>query len=209
MLSAEEIRFGGMEMPSPEVFRSAWDKNPEEYKILEKGYQIFANLPENKGVYKAPGSGPATLEQTWLVFSALGVFPVCVLTRDLPPDATKRIKEVVRVSPGQLVEYLREIQKTSGQVVASTLYYDGQTGHCISIRQYVPETDRFLYHDPWPAGSLLLKKNNIAGVDARAEGNRWSITGSELERVISPRTFFGRTGLELVKATVASHIANS
>jgi hypothetical protein len=59
-------------------------------------------------------------------------------------------------------------------------------GHCITIHNYDRESDRFIYHDPWPERSLLAKENNAADVDALAEneaGARWSLTSQELERV--------------------------
>src|SRR5262249_14715667 len=54
----------------------------------------------------------------------------------------------------------------------------------ITITAYDGARNRFIYHDPWPERSLLVRENNTADVDAKPEGTRWSVTRQELERVV-------------------------
>jgi hypothetical protein len=184
-----EPTFGGMPtVPAPEVFGRAQQNNPDWYKILYEGYKKFAQRPENAGIYADPEQNTgATIQQIWLLLTALsGIAPYCVLAKPLPAASTQRVTRVVNSSAKELVQWLMAIQKADKRVVAALAYYDGQTGHCINLKSYDRERDRFIYHDPWPERSLLAKENNAAGVDAVAEdeaGTRWSITSQELERV--------------------------
>jgi hypothetical protein len=134
-------------------------------------------------VYPDPEGQGATPEQIWRVFTLFGVETYCVLTRKMPDDQIKGISRLEHRSP-QLVEILRKLQSISGEINVTTLHYDGATGHCVSLTTYDPQRDRFIYHDPWPADSLLCKENNMASVDAQPEGGSWSVTSQELERVI-------------------------
>jgi hypothetical protein len=154
--------------------------------MLEQGYTEFAKRPENAGIYADPSTGAgATVEQVWLFFTTLGILPYCLLAYPLPEDQTNRITRLIRYTPEQVVAALKKIQSAVGSIDATTLHYDGTTGHCISIISYDEERDRFIYSDPWPLKSLLCKENNMANVDAQTEeGNRWSVTAKELESVI-------------------------
>jgi hypothetical protein len=178
-------RFGGTRaIPDLEVFARARRDNPIWYQVLEEGYKRLAQSPENRGVYPDPEGQGATPEQVWRIFTLFGVETYCVLTRKMPDDQVKGIGRLERRSPEQLVDMLRKLQSVSGEINVTTLHYDGGTGHCIRITAYDPQRDRFIYHDPWPAESLLCQNNNVASVDARREGGRWSVTSMELERVI-------------------------
>ena len=175
-------------IPAPEVFERVQQNNPDWYKILYEGYKQFAQRPENAGIYADPEKDTgATVQQMWLLHTALtGIEPYCVLAKPLPPTATERVTRLVNSSPQELVQWLKTIQKAENRVSVELAYYDGKMGHCINLKSYDPERDRFIYHDPWPERSLLAKENNAAGVDAVAEddaGSRWSITSQELERV--------------------------
>ena len=190
MTNETEPTFGGSPtIPPPEVFERAQENNPEWYKILYKGYEQFAQRPENEGIYAVPGTGRgATIQQIWLLNLALwGIEPYCLLARPLPATATERVTRRVDCSATQLVQWLAAIQEADNSVVASLAYHDGQMGHCITLDSYDRERDRFIYHDPWPERSLLVKENNAADVDAVAEdetGGLWSVTSAELERVV-------------------------
>ena len=179
------VLFGGVPTtPSPEVFGNARKNNPAWYQILEKAYAAFAARPENAGVYADPKGKGATLEQSWLVFTIHGVEPYCLLARPVPAEQIGRITRVVRQTPAELVQALMRLRDADGAINATTLHYDGKTGHCIRPTAYDASRDRFVYHDPWPERSLLCTENNMAGVDAQADGTRWSVTAKELERVI-------------------------
>jgi hypothetical protein len=179
------VLFGGVPTTlSPEVFENARKNNPAWSQILEKAYAAFAARPENAGVYADPTGKGATLEQSWLVFTLYGVEPYCLLARPVPAEQIGRITRVVRQTPPELVQTLMRLRDADGAINATTLHYDGRTGHCIRLTAYDAGRDRFVYHDPWPERSLLCKDNNMAGVDAQPEGTRWSVTAKELERVI-------------------------
>jgi hypothetical protein len=190
MENETEPTFGGSPtIPPPEVFERAQQNNPEWYKIIYKGYEQFAQRPENAGIYAVPGTGSgATIQQMWLLNLALsGIETYCLLARPLSAAATERVTRRVDCSATQLVQWLAALQKADNSVVASLAYHDGRMGHCITLESYDPERDRFIYYDPWPERSLLVKENNAAGVEALAEaGPRrlWSVTAQELERVV-------------------------
>ena len=179
------IRFGGTpEIPAPEVFERARRNQPPWFRALSEAYKKLAQSPESGGLYADPEGQGATPAQIWRVFTLFGVETYCVLTRKMPDDQTEGIRRLEHRTPEQLVEMLRKLQSLSEGVNVTTLHYDGATGHCIRITSYDPQRDRFIYHDPWPADSLLCKKNNLAFVDAQPEGGRWSVTAQELVRVI-------------------------
>lgn len=183
MAPDSDILFSGIpQIPSSEVFQQASDKNPLWFKLFEQAYKEFAALPENKGVYA--GSDGATLEQAWLVFTLFGIEPQCVLVREMPVEAVARISTLTHLSAPELMELLKKLQAARGELNVSTLYYDGRTGHAIRLTAYHPDSDRFVYHDPWPLKSLLCAENNDAGIEAQPEGSRWSVTAAELEQVI-------------------------
>jgi hypothetical protein len=179
------VLFGGVPTtPSPQVFENARKNNPAWYQVLEKAYATFAARPENAGVYADPKGKGATLEQVWLSFTLYGLEPYCLLARPVPAQQIGRITRVVRQTPAELVQALMRLRDDAGAINATTLHYDGKTGHCIRLTAYDAGRDRFVYHDPWPERSLLCKENNMAGVDAQPDGTRWSVTARELERVI-------------------------
>ena len=183
---ADEPRFGGIpSIPPPEVFERARRNNPVWVQVLEEAVSKFAAMPENAGIYADPKSGRgATIQQTWLLLTMFGVQTYCLLARQLPAASTQRITRLVKRSAAEVIGALRSIQATDGQINVTLAYHDGATGHCITIKSHDAARDRFLYHDPWPERSLLAKENNPAGVDAQPEGTSWSVTASELERVV-------------------------
>jgi hypothetical protein len=79
----------------------------------------------------------------------------------------------------------------------STMYYDGEIGHCIAIMDAHPEGAQFAYHDPWPGRSLLCNENNHAGIAAESLGVTnlrfpdrsvevpvWGISGADLAKIV-------------------------
>jgi hypothetical protein len=179
------ILFGGVPaIPSPEVFENARKNNPTWVQLLEKAYEQFAALPENKGIYADPKGKGATLEQVWRFFTLFGVEPYCLLARKMPQNQTSKIGRLIPSTAGQVIDTLKKIQASEGSIHQSTLHFDGKTGHNIGVTTYDEHRDRFIYHDPWPLKSLLSRENNMADVDAQPEGTRWSVTSEELERVI-------------------------
>lgn len=179
------VLFGGVPgIPAPEVFENARKNNPPWAQALEAAYEKFATLPENVGIYAAPKGKGATVEQSWLVFTLFGIAPYCLLARPVPQSQVTRITHLVRYTARELIDALKKIQRGEGQINASTLHYDGKTGHCITVVSYDEQRDRFIYQDPWPLKSLLCAENNMAGVDAQPEGKQWSVSADELERVV-------------------------
>lgn len=183
-----EPTFGGTPtIPPPEVFERAQQNNPVWYQVLYKAYEQFAQRPENAGIYAVPGQSGATIQQIWLLLTAIGgIEPYCLVAKPLPATATQRVTRLVNCSAAQLVEWLIAIQNADNSVTATLAYHDGRMGHCITIKSYDRERDRFIYHDPWPERSLLAKENNAAEVDALPEDDAetlWSVTAQELERV--------------------------
>ena len=181
---AEPIFSGVPTNPASEALERARSRNPAWYRILEQAYAQFAARPENAGIYADPKARGATIEQIWLVYTLFGIEPYCLLTRPLPAASTQRISRLVNCKPAQIIDALKVIQAATGEVNVPLAYHDGRNGHCIRITAYDGERDRLIYHDPWPERSLLAKENNAAGVDARPEGIRWSVTAQELERVV-------------------------
>lgn len=186
MGGSSEILFGGiLETPSQDVFDAARARWPLWVERFYAGYKEFAARPENVDVWPQPGEKGATVEQVGLFQTyVFGTECYCVLARPMEDSNHARLHRVVRCSPLEAVDTLKEIQSKSGHITASTLHYDGHTGHTVLIREYDEGRDRFVYHDPWPAKSLLCRENNIADVDARPEGRYWSVTAKELQRVI-------------------------
>ena len=183
--SDASVLFGGVPgIPGPEIFEAARKNNPPWIQALETAYEKFATLPENVGIYADPKGKGASVEQVWLVFALFGVAPYCLLARPVPQEQLTRISRLKRLTAKEIVECLKEIQLAEGEINASTLHYDGRTGHCIRITSYDCERNRFIYHDPWPLNSLLCSENNMAGVSAQPEGTHWSVTAGELERVL-------------------------
>jgi hypothetical protein len=178
--------FGGVpSIPPPEAFERARTSNPGWVEVLRKAVSQFAAMPENAGIYADPESGRgATIQQTWLFQTLLGVRTYCLLARPLPAASTQKITRLVKRSAAEIIDALRSIQAAEGQLHVTVAYHDGATGHCIELRSHDPARDRFVYHDPWPERSLLAKENNPAGVDAQPEGKQWSVTAAELERVL-------------------------
>lgn len=182
-----EIRFGGVPIaPSDEVFANIRANWPLRTKILNAALDQFRANPKNEGLLP-PAGAPATLEQVWNLFWILGVAypPYCLLSAEQPEVPTGRIEKIIKMSSAQLVEALKSIGlKEHDLRNIELLHYDGSTGHCITLKRYEPERDRFIYHDPWPLDSLLTEKNNEAGVCALPENDRkWSVTTDELQKV--------------------------
>jgi hypothetical protein len=174
---------GAPSIPPPEVFAEARKSNPLWVQLIEEAYEKFAALPENKGIYADFEKG-ATLEQVWLFFTTMRQEPHCLLARPLPKEQVSRITRLTNHSPAEVIGMLKKLQRSDDSINAVTCHYDGRTGHCIRVTSYDGTRDRFIYHDPWPARSLLCKENNMAGVDAQTEAKRWSVTSKELEKVI-------------------------
>jgi hypothetical protein len=187
-----EPRFSGSPViPSPEVFAQARKNNPPWANILEQAYEQFVAGPGGAGVYADPKGTGATIEQMWMVFTLFGIEMYCLLAQPLPAAAeplpaasTQRITRLVSRNPEDLIETLKQIQAAAGSLGVTVAYYDGKTGHCIFVRAFDAERDRFIYHDPWPERSLLAKENNPVGIDAQPEGSQWSVTAKELETVV-------------------------
>ena len=102
-----------------------------------------------------------------------------------PPVSTAAITGIKKMSPQHIIEVLSSRLGPPDNPYAITLYHDGSIGHCITLIKNDANTNRFIYHDPWPTTSLLCIGNNRAGIDARRVGKQiWSITENELESVI-------------------------
>ena len=179
-----EPRFGGSPViPPPEVFADAREKQPAWYRLVAHAYERLAADPTRAGVHADPRGRGATIQQMWLVFTLFRIETYCMLARPLPVASTERITRLVTCTPAELTGVLEQIHAATGSIGVTLAYHDGKTGHCITVTAHDPRRGRFVYHDPWPARSLLAQENNPAGIDARPEGTRWSVTAEELERV--------------------------
>jgi hypothetical protein len=184
-MSSEELYFGGAVIPPPEVFAQAEAGNPTWYKVFSAAYDQLAARPDNEGKYARRDGKGATIAQTARLFELVGIVPYFILTRRLPDAHVAALERLERRSPRELTRLLARLRQAEGQLGGITaLYHDGATGHCIRLTDYLPDEDRFVYHDPWPARSLLCEENNKAGVKAEPRGSRWSVTREELERVL-------------------------
>ena len=192
MHNEDEIHFGGggvPDIPPPEVFAAARAAWPQDYKLLRAALDEFTSRPENKGLYPDPEKG-TTLAQYWRFFTLFGIEMHCVLVRELPKSSTDPIPGLEKQSPEGLIALLKRLDRLDGFLCVPTLEFDGRTGHCIRLTRFQPPSERFVYHDPWPADSLLTEGSNMAGVKAMREGFRWSVTASELERVVFACMFY-------------------
>jgi len=181
-----EILFGGYG-PSPRKIPEFKPREgpPTEFTILEDAFIKFTSTDERKKLYGDPQKG-ATLEQAWRTQGIFtGKWPVCLLAAGRPSVATNEINPLVKMNPKQLVGSLSEILTKYHPSAAVIMYYDGNIGHVISLLKFEADTSRFIYHDPWPGFSLLDKNYNAAGIDAkRVDGQIWSITAIELEKIV-------------------------
>jgi hypothetical protein len=180
-----EILFGGAIRSIPKIpeFKVS-EGRAQWFVLLEEAFIKFTSYEENRRLYGDPNKG-ATLEQAWRTNGLFtGKEPVCLLATGKPAVPTDAIDRVVKLSPKQLTEVLAEMFKLFNKLAFVMFYHDGNMGHCITLLGYDSDTSRFIYHDPWPETSLLCAEYNAAGVDAKREARGWSITDSELERVI-------------------------
>lgn len=153
-------------------------------ELIEEAFVKLTSTDEGKQLYGDPEKG-ATVEQSWRANSLLtGKLPVCLLSTDQPPVATSAIDRVVKMNSKEVVNTLVDLFEMKEKMAFPSLYYDGHLGHAITLLKYDKEASRFIYHDPWPDYSLLCKDFNAANVDAQPQNGRWSITSTELKRVI-------------------------
>ena len=193
-IAMNEILFGGpmytgFSPKSPPFREKEGIKNV--FDILEKAFIQLTSTDEAKAEYGDPERG-ASLVQAWRTSGIFtGRWPICLLAMETPGVSTEGIEKVVRMSSPQLVKTAKEILSLSGNTSIQILYYDGQTGHSVTLLRYDKQNSSFHYLDPWPDFSLLSKEYNAAGVDAqRIENNIWSVTEKELEKIITAAFIF-------------------
>jgi len=151
---------------------------------MEQAFFELTSTPEGRRRYGDPNKG-ATIQQMWNTQILLGkVANYCLLARPLPAESTQDITRLIKCSAADVVQSLRKLQAVAGDMAVPLAYHDGRVGHCITLFGHKPESDRFVFHDPWPSSSLLAAENNEAGIDAQREGKRWSITAMELEQIV-------------------------
>ncbi len=182
----EDIFFGGAAPSSGAVKAAPFNK---------KEQSISSKLFTDALIQAVEGSPPddnykgTTLEKGWQMAGMVtGKYPVCLLATGQPEVPVAKIERVVRAHPAQLVDTLKALYAIGPKLMAMTNFYDGHTGHTICLAGYDAPRKRFLYYDPWPDFSLLVKEYNHAGVDAQKETGPnfkgWSITDEELQRVV-------------------------
>ncbi len=185
----EEIRFSGLTTSPAGPGKMPPFKKKEGisnwFDIVEQAYFQLTKTDEGKKSYGDPEKG-ATLEQIWRVVGMIsGKRPVCLLASGRPDVPVGEIERLVRVNPHQLVDTMKVILGYSDNIAIQILYFDGSTGHSISLLGYDESDSRFTYHDPWPDFSLLSKEYNLAGIDAqRLDRQIWTMRDEELERVV-------------------------
>jgi hypothetical protein len=126
-----------------------------------------------------------TIEEMWLMDQlVLKREATVVFNREMPPQRMSRITRRIEASSSDIVERSRAALRSHCPVSAAV--YDSNFGHVITLNAYDSNTDRVLYHDPWPGRSPLCEEQNAAGVKAIKDDNKnnWSITTKEFEKVI-------------------------
>ena len=185
----EEIRFSGLVSPKSQDGKTPPFKEKKGisnwFDVLEQAFMQLTETDEGKKLYGDPQKG-ATLEQIWRVAGMVsGRWPVCLLASGRPDVPVKDIEKVVKLNAVQLTEVMADMLQISDRVAIQILYYDGSTGHSITLMDFDPAAKRFTYYDPWPDFSLLSKEYNMAGVNAvRVDRQIWSMTADELASVV-------------------------
>lgn len=182
MTENKEILFGGaIQIPKIPEFKP---RHSTSSSLLEEAFIQLVSTDENIQAYRDPNKG-ATLEQVWKMSGILsGKWPVCLLAKGKPSVPINAIERVIKMTPKDLTRVLAEMFRLFDKLAVTTLFHDGNIGHCIILLGYDSNTSRFTYYDPWPGTSLLCAEYNTAGVDAKWEIRGWSVTASELESVI-------------------------
>jgi hypothetical protein len=188
----DEPRFGGAgRLDELVAGPSALPRPPQPrwFVLLEQAFAQLTSTDEGRARYGDPQRG-ATLEQAWRTRELFGDRPTCLVSTRFGNAKTGEIAETARLEPSELVQTLARVlerPRTSVQV----FLHDGRRGHSATIHDVLPDRDAFEYHDPWPRGvdpwpegSFLAAGRNEAGVAAEPLGERWSVTASELERVL-------------------------
>ena len=153
------------------------------------------------GAWRKLGRG-LTLEESVLVLErSTGEEFWCLVNSAFPLQPMERIKHKLILGPDAILDlavvYFRP-KGRFGHRPWPTLYYDGRTGHSISLFWANWEGTRFAYVDPWPGRSLLCEENNVAGIKALLLGHGkahlpkgravdvkyWGVTREELSRVL-------------------------
>lgn len=194
-----EIRFGGVLASTSGADNSSGDEapgaaaemgagGPAWWQVMERAFLQLTSTEENRRLYGDPQEG-ATIEQAWRTrILVSGRPPVCLVARERPTVSTAAIRHVHALSAGELVEtFARLLDSPGSRQAAQIFYYDGETGHSVTLLGYNAVHRTFEFHDPWPGRSLLCEENNPAGVNAKpSAGNDglWTVTADELRRVI-------------------------
>lgn len=152
------------------------------------------------GAWRELGRG-MTLEECARLFEfSTGKRIICLINAAGPRLPTARIDRKLILDAGAILDLAAVYYRIKSDVRRRpwpAVYYDGKTGHCISLFDADPEGQRFGYHDPWPGRSLLCKENNVAGINANwlgrsqlhfgaraVEADVWGISREELGRVL-------------------------
>lgn len=187
MANTKQILFGGVGRLPP---RKAEFKKPKPgdrpmwYELYEAAFDKLSSTDEGRQLYGDPAKG-ATLEQVWRTTGVLsGKLTVCLLSTDQPSVATDAIDRLIRMSSKEIVDVLIGMSGMKEIRYTTILFFDGHMGHCIYFRDYDNKKLSFVYHDPWPGDSLLCRDFNAAGIDAQPKDRYWTITATELEKVI-------------------------
>jgi hypothetical protein len=187
----DEPRFGGGRLDELVSGPSALPRPPQPrwFVLLEQAFAQLTSTDEGRARYGDPQRG-ATLEQAWRARGLLGDRPTCLISTRFGNVKAGEISETARLEPPALVQTLAQVLARPRTAVQVFLH-DGRHGHCVTLHRVLPDRDAFEYHDPWPPGvdpwpegSFLAAGRNEAGVAAEPLGTRWSVTASELERVL-------------------------
>ncbi|TVR84951.1 MAG: hypothetical protein EA409_00160 [Saprospirales bacterium] len=187
MADKQQIIFGGFGPLPPkkaEFKKPKPGERPLWLEVLEEAFFKLTSTEEGKQLYGDPEKG-GTLEQIWRTNGLFtGKLPVCLLSNEQPLVPTDAIDRVIKMSSKEVVNALIDLFGMNEIMAFPIAYHDGYLGHSITLLEYDKDTQRFTYLDPWPGNSLLCKDFNAAGVDAQLKNGSWSITSTELEKVI-------------------------
>jgi hypothetical protein len=154
------------------------------------GFDVSSLMPEFKRYlqtsdYRQDLRRGLTIEEMWLRDQlVLRREATVVFNREMPNQPMSRVTRQVGASATEISERSRAALRSHCPVSAAV--YDSNFGHVITLNAYDSNTDRVLFHDPWPGRSLLCEEQNAAGVKALKDDNKnnWSITTKEFEKVV-------------------------
>nr|BEK63319.1 hypothetical protein KPHV_05460 [Kitasatospora purpeofusca] len=154
---------------------SAWGRM--KWEAVERRRQL------DPARFGQPDWSGGTIGNSWHIAISDGMRLACIVVEGRSAGDTYGVPEVTELPLQVVLDRLRNYHKAEGYSSIPAFVHDGRTGHVVNLVNF--RDGRFVYNDGWLGDSLLCLHQNIAGVDARDEGEPyWSITEEELGRVL-------------------------